>query len=445
MAFNVIVGAGLTGLAAAAAMVRNGVIPLVIEKDDTFGGLAKSFQFDGQVFDAGVHFFRWPSDLELRRFLETILQDLRAKNIRFVLNLKNRKISPQPGFVNFIKYPIGLKIGLLKRRSKATGDLSLLSEKLKSGYGDWLYNNFFEGYLEKKIPILNKENVHSDWWSNKNQRDEFNEFILPDKSHDPEIKSAHRNVKSMLRSLVSGHNNPAYYHPGGIGEIANRLESYISRNGVKILFNTEIEYIKRDISDTIVIKISGGDEIQCRNLVWTGNIVGLAGLLGIPWPGELKFLDTILVLLVIKRDSPGLSKNLFEYCASGDIIFSRVYYNDYFLEKNNIYGICVEISSNAYTGMLSDAEIINKTIAGLRKIGSIDIDEEKIVNAKIHVIRGSHPVYPVNYRALVEKFNMYVKKYANIFLAGRSGSFNNLSMPRAMTMGWKIGVFCSKD
>ena len=118
---NVIVGSGLTGLSAAAAMVNLGVRPLIIEKESTCGGLASSFQLDGQVFDAGVHFFRWPSDPELKCFLEKNLPKLKAKNIRYVLNVKNKKISPQPELSNFIRYPMGVKMGLLKNYRRNPG------------------------------------------------------------------------------------------------------------------------------------------------------------------------------------------------------------------------------------------------------------------------------------------------------------------------------------
>lgn len=442
---NIIVGAGLTGLSAAAAMVSRGISPLIIEKDNVWGGLARSFQLGGQVFDAGVHIFRWPSDTGFRRFLEKNIPDLKSMNIRYVLNVKNRKISPQPELANFLKYPMGLKMSLPTKSFMPSGDLSLLSEKLKYDYGKWLYDNFFNSYLKKKIPVLNENNIHSDWWSNRNRRNEFNEFISTGEKYVQSNNNSLKSAAVKIRDFMFGYKNAACYHPDGIGEIANRIASYLNRRGVEITLNTEVININSNKSGSIAIKLSNGKVVLSRNLIWTGNIIDLADLLNIAWPGDLKFLDTIVVFVVVQRDQFTARKILFEYCASEDILFNRVYYNDYFSNGEGEFGICAEISCDENIKMLSDDELINSTIDGLGKIGSIDRKKDRIIDAKVIKIARSHPVYPLNYRRLLEKFQLSVKKYANIYLAGRGGSFNNLSMPRTMTAGWKIGAFCSKE
>ena len=49
----IIVGAGMAGLTAAAYLSRAGHDVLLIEKNETCGGLLNSFQRDGFIFDTG--------------------------------------------------------------------------------------------------------------------------------------------------------------------------------------------------------------------------------------------------------------------------------------------------------------------------------------------------------------------------------------------------------
>lgn len=52
---NLILGAGIAGLGASYALRRRGEISVIVEKDDTYGGLCSCFEIDGFRFDRFVH------------------------------------------------------------------------------------------------------------------------------------------------------------------------------------------------------------------------------------------------------------------------------------------------------------------------------------------------------------------------------------------------------
>ena len=53
----IIIGAGLAGLGASYSLRKKGYSPIILEKDDTYGGLAGNFTIaDGFRFDRFVHF-----------------------------------------------------------------------------------------------------------------------------------------------------------------------------------------------------------------------------------------------------------------------------------------------------------------------------------------------------------------------------------------------------
>ena len=52
---NLILGAGIAGLAASYSLHKEGKSSTVFEKDNTYGGLCGSFEIDGFRFDRFVH------------------------------------------------------------------------------------------------------------------------------------------------------------------------------------------------------------------------------------------------------------------------------------------------------------------------------------------------------------------------------------------------------
>nr|MCU0769293.1 FAD-dependent oxidoreductase [Burkholderiaceae bacterium] len=52
----VVIGSGIGGLAAAAALARDGKRVLLLERHSQFGGLTQTFERQGYRFNVGVHY-----------------------------------------------------------------------------------------------------------------------------------------------------------------------------------------------------------------------------------------------------------------------------------------------------------------------------------------------------------------------------------------------------
>ena len=68
----VIVGAGITGLTLADLWTRKGMDCVLIEKEDTPGGLARSIEIQGTPYDLGPHRF-FTYDSEVLAYIEEAL------------------------------------------------------------------------------------------------------------------------------------------------------------------------------------------------------------------------------------------------------------------------------------------------------------------------------------------------------------------------------------
>lgn len=53
---TIILGAGISGLGAGYSLAQNGNNPIILEKDETYGGLCGNFTIEGFRFDRFVHF-----------------------------------------------------------------------------------------------------------------------------------------------------------------------------------------------------------------------------------------------------------------------------------------------------------------------------------------------------------------------------------------------------
>src|SRR5690349_4986382 len=93
-----IIGAGPAGLTAAYELVRHGIKPIVMEKGDKVGGLARTESYRGYRFDIGGHRFytKLPE-------IEQLWQDMLGENFLLVARLS--RIYYRGRFFN---YPLSL-------------------------------------------------------------------------------------------------------------------------------------------------------------------------------------------------------------------------------------------------------------------------------------------------------------------------------------------------
>ena len=270
-------------------------------------------------------------------------------------------------------------------------------------------------------------------------RDEFNKDCVQIKT-DIKMKNNFQRIFSQIKTIIAPQNN-INYPECGIGQISENLYQHILNKGVSFEFNNTISKIEQINQKQKKITLSDQKTFKCNNIIWTGQLQDLTGILNIEWPIDLKYISTVILLIVFPRRQRTKSKVLFEYFPDPDIIFQRLYYTDFFSERGDEYGICLEISENERIRNMSKVEILDKAIDGLKKTQRIN--SENILAYKLVNLNNSHPIYLLNYHDVLENIFGKIYQFKGIFPVGRQGSFHNIQMRDAIKHGLRIGEYCS--
>lgn len=271
----IIVGAGMAGLTAAAYLSRAGHDILLIEKNETCGGLLTSFQRDGFVFDAG------PRSIENAGTVRPLLKDLEISLDLFEspvsIGIENEVIhftSPE----SIHEYQSLLESIFPDNKEEITAIFSLIEKILKDMailYG--IDNPIFRDL--KNIGYLFRELLPY-----------FPKFLLAirriNRRNDPVEDTLKKYTSNQsLINIIAQHffkNTPTFfalgyfhvyleylYPRGGIGEIPLAIEQIIINWGGSILYNTEINEIipsERKLTDI------EGNTFFYENLIWCADL-----------------------------------------------------------------------------------------------------------------------------------------------------------------------------
>lgn len=163
----VIIGAGPAGLTAAAELCDHGITATIVEADAVVGGLARTVNYKGYLFDIGGHrfFTKWP---EIERFWFRVLGD------QFVERRRLSRIYYRSRFFNYPLRPLNALLGLglwetlrilcdyVRSRLFPHREEKNVEQWISNRFGRRLYEVFFKTYTEKVWGVPCTE-IDSEW------------------------------------------------------------------------------------------------------------------------------------------------------------------------------------------------------------------------------------------------------------------------------------------
>ena len=489
----IIVGAGPAGLTAAFELLeRTDICPVVLEKSDVIGGLARTMEYKGNKFDIGPHrFFSksdrvmdwWANMIPIEQlpdgFHEITYQNKKrtikgsesgppssTDNIMILLKRKTRIYYLR----SFFDYPISLKVqtftnlGLTKTVKIGFSYLKAVAFPIKpeenleqfitNRFGKELYRTFFKDYTEK-VWGIECHKISAAWGAQRIKG--LNIFKVLGHAVKKIFQGAgDLRQKGTETSLVEQFLYPKH----GTGSMWIETARKVKEAGGDIQMNLEVEKVKIEGSRVVSVLVRDNATGETRNLEGeyffsTMPIKELINKIDGDVPANvleiangLVYRDFIEVCLLCKKmkvkdvEAGGRSLILdnWIYIQENDVLVGRMQiYNNWgpamVADPKDVW-LGLEYFCNETDDIWTwdDSRLIELGGDELQKIGIVD--KADVVDGTVVRMPKTYPGYFGTYERF-DELRAYIDKIENLFLIGRNGmhKYNNQdhSMLAAMT------------
>ncbi|MDW8353368.1 MAG: NAD(P)/FAD-dependent oxidoreductase [Bryobacterales bacterium] len=478
----VIIGAGPAGLTAAYELLkRTDIKPVVLEKSDVMGGIARTVNYKGYRMDIGGHRFFSKSDRVMQWWLEILpLQALSPGTHTITYRRRQRTVEgsaagPDPEredrvmlvrrrrsriyfLRRFFEYPIRLtpdtlsKLGLV--RSLRIGASYLrsvlfpirnprtLEEFFINRFGRELYLTFFKSYTEKVWGVPCRM-ISAEWGEQRIKGLSIRKTIV----HF--MKQALRKrsdlaQKDLETSLIEQFLYPKF----GPGQMWEEVARRVVEMGGEILTGHEAVRLHTNGERVVAVEAANSDGtivIPGDYFFSTMPIRDLMRALQAPHPPEIVELSEGLVyrdfiavgLLVkdlkVKEETPDGVRRLRDnwiYIQEPDVFVGRLQifnnWSPYLVPDPSKVWLGLEYFCNQGDKLwsMSDEELLQLGAQELSKIGLIEAGD--VLDGTVVRMEKTYPAYFGTYSRF-EELRRYLDRFENLFLIGRNGMhrYNN--------------------
>ena len=286
----------------------------MIERDDRIGGLAKSYDYEGQIFDIGPKRFHTDDQIVLDFIHEILRDDVREIDRSTKVHFLGRYFDWPLNSKDLIQMPLGVSakcfVELLQKRE--IKDKTSFHEYIYQKYGETLYEIFFRPYTHKFLR-WDPEDIHSDWASTG-----INRTII-----DKRVKS------NSLFDLVKGLMLPSkidtkflYPAQGGFGGFYEKLVALCQeQDGFDVIVDDQVAGLT-DTGQHLDAVTRNGANLSFGDMIWTGNLNDLCSLASSDH--TLPYLNTIFYNIICREEGVGSKKAQWIYVSDGDSLISRI-------------------------------------------------------------------------------------------------------------------------
>jgi protoporphyrinogen oxidase len=428
---TIIIGAGPAGLTAAYELVKKGIQPLVLEKSDYVGGIARTEVYKGYRFDIGGHRFFTKVDAVNKLWKEILGDD-------FLVRPRLSRIYYEGKFYH---YPLQLfnvigNLGLLesflillsyfRAQIRRSSEEETFDQWVSNRFGKRLYLTFFKTYTEKVWGIPCNQ-IQAEWAAQRIKDLSFGTVVL---------NALYRNKKNPeIKTLISEFHYPVL----GPGMMWERCLELIEQQGGTVRLNTEIVRLHHEEGRlTGVTARQDGIlmELTADHVISTMPLNELCSRLEPPAPVEvqaagagLNYRDFLIVGLILDRAET--FPDNWIYVHSPEVQVGRIQ------NFKNWSPALVPDPAKTSLGMeyfcnegeplwtMDDDDLIELATGELAALGLADRND--VVDGVIIRQPKAYPVYDPVYREHLAVIQGYINGFDNLQTVGRNGMhrYNN--------------------
>lgn len=437
-----ILGAGVAGLSAAWRLVEEGYDVEIFEREAVVGGLSRTTEYKGFLFDFSAHRFNSDNPDIVKRF-KYLAGDhlLRVDKKSLIYNWgKYLQYPPKAQEVLFAMPPLlalrsgfeftyaTIKSMVIKPKNRSFSDWT------RSRFGKTLSKHLNEKYAEKLWK--RKANTLSGDWATQR----IGSFRLKD---------------FLVALFTKGSNNVYkqsdpdsdwfYYCDNGIGQFPLSMAREVQKKGGTIRTKTIVNRIEKTSDGYTVSYLENGTIKKATGdlVISTLPLDILIRSIANPVPAKVKktiqslqYLAVIIVNILVNK--PKVTDVSWIYYPDRDMICN------YIMEFKNWSrnmapkdktSISVNITSMIGDDIwkMKDKDLIKRSITDLEKVDMLH--RKDVIDGFVQRLPYAYPLYDLDYKKNMQVIQEYLSKFPGFYTVGRTGNFQYINSDRAMEDG----------
>lgn len=431
----VIIGAGPAGLTAAYQLCKEGVPSVVLEKDDVVGGISRTVNYKGYLFDIGGHRFftkvkavddMWREVLGERQFLRrSRLSRIYYNKKFFYYPLKATNALLGLGFLNCLmmvgSYARAQVFPIKPERS--------FEDWISNRFGKRLYSTFFKTYTEKVWGMPCSE-ISADWAA---QRIKGLSLIATIRS--ALLASQVKQKGEVIKTLIDAFDYPEK----GPGMMWEMVADDIQKRGSELKMESDVEKIHWAGGRVTALEVGlkgASERIEGSDFISSMPMRELIRKMD-PTPPDyvldaadkLGYRDFLTVSLIINK--PDLFQDNWIYIHDSDVKVGRIqnFKNWSPSMVPDPSKTCLGLEYFCFEGdglwTMKDEDLI---ALGVKEVGLLGlIDPKDFEDGSVVRMPKAYPVYDDVYVDAVNTIREFLAGMPNLHLVGRNGmhKYNN--------------------
>jgi len=370
---NLILGAGVSGIAAAYELNENNYSSLILESNDNWGGLLDNFIIDGFRFDKFVHLSFTTNEIVNSIFSKTQFIEHEPKSYNFYKGHWLKHPAQNNLFALSENEKQRIVNDFISRKDISVDEIKNYEEWLRVQYGDYFAENFPMVYT-KKYWTTDAKNLETKW--------------IGSRMYMPSLEEIQKGCNTDRTPNTYYAKSMRYPEKGGYKSFLTPLVNNIS-------IKTKSRVTKIDIKKKQV-EVNGNETYSYQNLISSIPLPEICKLIrDIPeriYESSEKLNYTSGYLISLGFNNSNIADKLWYYIYDRDILPARVY-SPSLKSPDNVPSGCSSIQAELYYNKgqklkLSNDELLEQTIAKFIRIGLFkqedliikDIRSEKYAN-----------------------------------------------------------------
>ncbi len=433
----VVIGGGPAGLTAAYELSKQQHPPIVLEKNDKVGGIARTENYRGYHFDMGGHRF-FTKSAQVQEFWLEILGDdfLRRPRLSRIFYKNKYFHYPLKPFNALLGLgPIeGLRIigsyvrwHLFPYREEDT-----FEHWVTNRFGKRLFETFFKSYTEKVWGIPCNE-LKAEWAAQR----------IKDLSLKTAITAMFLKPQETIKTLIEEFDYPRQ----GPGMLWTAVQDRINEQGGQVQLNSNVVGIQREgqrITGVTVEQDGRTQTITGSSFISSMPVTQLLKWLDPPPPpdvlaaaNQLSYRDFLTVCLIINK--PDVFPDNWIYIHDPSVQVGRIQnfknWSADMVPDQTTTSLGLEYFCNEGDEIwtMPDEALIALGKREIAKIGLVNAED--VVDGAVFRVEKTYPVYDSEYAQSLETIKAYLATLENLQTIGRNGLHRYNNQDHAMLTG----------